>query len=513
MQTLEKTTFADVAKLALLTPAHFLIALGYELFPHQHDIIKAVLTHERTCIKGCHASSKTCTICGIATWWVLHYGDALVLTTAPTLEQVKNVLWTQIGAFADQVPDKLGLTLPPADRTQWRLGRQSLMTGRSTNKATNMQGFHSDHVLLIIDEAPGLEADLWEALEGIAASGNVRIVMLGNPTIASGMFYDAFGKRTWYPITLSALQNPNVTDLEISEWNDDWGEPIGMNDEEKGRMATLLSMNMDDPRLQEDETQHLARRAWIRNAWFLWGKDKDQNWYSRVLGQFPPETDDMLISRTSINNAKRPTLARLESAQAIEWGIDVAGPGDNETVLCAREGDDLLGMWHWKGANRVKDEVIDFMRPYLGQTTVIKIDSAGIGYYFAIAVGEAVQATPYHVEVVGINVGRASTDNRKYANLRAELSWELKQRFDRGRIAGIFDETLRRQLASLKYSKEERGGIIRIEPKEKAKERGVHYFDRADALTLAFASNGVDQAKGALVTYELDEPEFIVAKF
>jgi hypothetical protein len=53
------------------------------------------------------------------------------------------------------------------------------------------QGFHG-RLLIVVDEAPGVKADIWEAIEGIRAGGDVRVLALGNPTIASGPFYDAF---------------------------------------------------------------------------------------------------------------------------------------------------------------------------------------------------------------------------------------------------------------------------------------------------------------------------------
>jgi hypothetical protein len=40
--------------------------------------------------------------------------------------------------------------------------------------------------LIILDEAPGVTAEIWEAIEGVRAGDDVRVLALGNPTIASG---------------------------------------------------------------------------------------------------------------------------------------------------------------------------------------------------------------------------------------------------------------------------------------------------------------------------------------
>ena len=53
------------------------------------------------------------------------------------------------------------------------------------------QGFQG-RLLTVVDEAHGVKADFWDAIEGIRAGGDVRVLALGNPTIVSGPFYDAF---------------------------------------------------------------------------------------------------------------------------------------------------------------------------------------------------------------------------------------------------------------------------------------------------------------------------------
>jgi hypothetical protein len=66
--------------------------------------------------------------------------------------------------------------------------------GRVTNKANQavaFQGYHDEHVLFVLDEAPGIPPEILNAIEGTSASGDGRVLMLGNPTIPSGAFYDA----------------------------------------------------------------------------------------------------------------------------------------------------------------------------------------------------------------------------------------------------------------------------------------------------------------------------------
>jgi hypothetical protein len=93
-------------------------------------------------------------------------------------------------------------------------------------------------------------------------------------------------------------------------------------------------------------------------------------------------------------------------------------------------------------------------------------------------------------EVSSINVGSSvqgePTNRDKYANLKAQLYWNLRETFRSGAISGVRDETLIGQLASLRYE-EDLQGRIRIETKDSLRKRGVPSPDRAEALMLCFA--------------------------
>jgi hypothetical protein len=74
------------------------------------------------------------------------------------------------------------------------------------------QGFHGGHLLVIVDEARGLRGEIWEAIEGARAGGEVHVVALGNPTTAGGVFYDAFtnNRANWKTFTIDAFATPNL---------------------------------------------------------------------------------------------------------------------------------------------------------------------------------------------------------------------------------------------------------------------------------------------------------------
>jgi hypothetical protein len=116
----------------------------------------------------------------------------------------------------------------------------------------------------------------------------------------------------------------------------------------------------------------------------------------------------------------------------------------------------------------------------------VNVDAAGIGYYLA----KNLQDLGYPVRPV--NVGERSSDRERYANLKAEFYWGLRQRFQAGDVAGLTDERAIGQLAGIRYRHTARGQV-EIERKEDARKRGVKSPDRAEAVMLAFARTAVTQ--------------------
>jgi hypothetical protein len=134
--------------------------------------------------------------------------------------------------------------------------------------------------------------------------------------------------------------------------------------------------------------------------------------------------------------------------------------------------------------------VLDALRTWRHRgLRVVNVDSAGIGHYLARSLEDA------GVKVRDVNVGESPTSDdarERYANLKAELFWSLRQRFEEGEISGLTDQTTISQLASIRYEHDSRGRV-KIESKEDALKRGVRSPDRAEALMLSFTPDSVNR--------------------
>lgn len=430
--------------------------LSADVWDTQAHILASLQTRRRIAVKACHASGKSFTAAAAVLWWLVAHPDGIVVTTAPTWTQVEKVLWGEIHAAIGRAKVlRYVLQGREPNRTEFRLGPNNYAVGLSTNEGVNFQGFHGK-VLIVLDEAPGVRPDIYEAIEGIRAGGDVRVLALGNPVIGSGPFYDAFtsARDSWALETISAFDTPNLAGLDVQA------------------LAEL-----PDDQLDANPRPYLVTRRWAREKLVEWGESSPL-WQSRVLGNFPKQSDDSLISLAWIERAI--AADPVDSVEPFEAGIDVAGPGEDETAVYVRRGPQVLASRAWAQPDP-RGEVAAYLGEWKqrGQLRV-KVDTIGQGYYF----GKHLEDIGFDVEHV--NVGEAPSDREKYANLKAELYWSLRMRFEAGDLRGPLCDRTQAQLTGIRYRHDARGRVV-IESKDEARKRGVRSPDRAEALMLAFA--------------------------
>ena len=159
-------------------------------------------------------------------------------------------------------------------------GDDNFALGFSTNQAENFQGYHGRSVLIIADEAPGIESGVWDAIAGTMAGGRVNIVMAGNPTLPAGAFFDAFSRlrSIWNCITIDAFDSPNLKGLSLEQ---------------------LLEMDPTDRGpLDQNPVPHLVTRRWVYDQFKVWwhgDEGSSPSWMARVRGQFPDQAQNALI--------------------------------------------------------------------------------------------------------------------------------------------------------------------------------------------------------------------------
>jgi hypothetical protein len=442
---------------SLTDPAHFAgDVLGSVLWRRQRDIMRAVATKPLVAVKACHASGKTYQAARLALWWLTRFPEGKVINTAPGWRQVR-LMWEEIRLARAQSR----IAFPEPSATELRITDANYIQGISTNEAVKFQGIHGRNILIIADEAPGIRADIWDAIEGVRAGGDVHVLMLGNPVIPSGYFFNAFarGRTIWTNFTISAFDTPNLAGITMEQ---------------------LLAMSEDE--LAHPTAPYLVTRRWVRERALAWGQ-KHPMFRARVLGEFPSQSVHSVFSLELIEQAKRDaTTQEIEKLKTlpIQVGIDVAGPGEDETALVARAGGAVLEI-HAFPEHDPRGRVVQVLSRLqrTGRLIYVVVDSVGIGYNFALHLSDL------GFPVFLFNAGYRAGDAERFVNSKAESYWGLRDWMEQGAICGLNDLETEAQLSAILY-RATASGRTEIETKEEARKRGQASPDRAEALVMAF---------------------------
>lgn len=422
--------------------------LGADLWAKQIEIAEAVRDHRRVAVKSCHASGKSYLAARIAIWHLHAHQPAILISTAPTARQVVNVLWREIGtAFASTRRPLLGRCL--TQRYEIAPDWYALGFKAEDTKSDAFQGFHGAHPLVIVDEAAGVPALVYDALDAVLTAEQARLLLIGNPTAAVGRFFDAFGKdrAQYHCITIAAADTPNI---------------------QAGR--TLRP--------------YLITQQWVDDVIARHGPESDYV-RSRVGAAFPSGDSAGLIPLAWIEAAD--ARRREDSGATVEAGLDVARGGGDECALCIRRGCQVLALHAWSGPETrdtmaTVGKVRGLLEPYRARLSALKVDVVGIG----AGVHDRLKELGY--PAIAVNAGASSSDPSRWQNLRCELYWTMRELFREGAIAGPIDDTAMGQGASIRGKYQSRYSMPVIESKDDARARGISSPDRFEALMLAFTA-------------------------
>ena len=432
--------------------------LKVKLWSKQEEVLLALEKHRRVAVKSGNGLGKD--FCAsVAVLWFLYYHDpAIVLSTAPTFRQVRHVLWQQIRRLHRRASDVLGGKMLD---TRWELAEDRYAMGLSADSGDQFQGFHNDNMLIVVDEAEGVDDDIYEAIEAVMTAADPRLLLIGNPTTVTGAFRRAFyqERHLYHTITISALESPNVV---------------------AGKVVV----------------PGLTSSQWVDEHRDTWGED-NPIYRARVLGEFPDQAEDTLIKLSDIESASRRVTitgapeadvgAGIESGgaqdpqdpQDVVLAVDVARFGSDRSVILRRRGDRVeeIRTFHKLDTMQLVGWVVAAIND--SQPAMVYVDEIGVG----AGVVDRLREQGHRVK--GINVARRAQQESLFANLRAQGYWQLRERFASGTISIPVDNQLMGELAALRYSYDSQGRIL-LESKESMRQRGLPSPDKADALMLAY---------------------------
>lgn len=413
--------------------------LKSELWDKEKEILEAVRDNAEVSVRSCHASGKTFTAARIVNWWMCSWNDAVVITTAPTFRQVEQLLWREIRSSV------AGKAIYPENsvlNTKIELGEKWFALGLSADKSEQFQGFHSPHLLVVVDEASGVSEDIYTAVDGLAPT---RILLIGNPTQNTGRFANSFKLPHVKKIQISAFDTPNL----------------------KGQGIVLPG---------------LITEADIERFKLNYGEQSDV-YRVRVLGEFPLSDVDSLISVDDVYKAiQREVVVQAQFEK--KMGVDVARFGDDRTAIIIRQMEKVIRKEVFSSLDtmQITGQVLKIAKEEMIKAENICVDVIGIGS------GVVDRLREQGWKVCGVNVAEKPDDQEHYINLRAELyASRLKEWL---KTASLPNDDDFYELANIKY-KFNSTGKLQIESKDDMKKRGLNSPDVADALMLTFATKNI----------------------
>jgi phage terminase large subunit len=417
--------------------------LGVHLWQKQKDILYSVRDKENTICVSCNAGGKTFVSAVLVLWFLFAHKDSIVLTTAPTYRQVMSVLWAEIEKMYNGAKYPLGGSFTTG---KLELGPKWFALGIPSSEEVRFQGYHAEHILIVFDEAAGIDPPIYTAASGNLTSKNSRWLLIGNPTSPTGMFYEYSNNPNWNRIQISAFDSPAI----------------------------------DEP----DKFPYLVNQKWIMEREAEWGKTSPM-YVARVLGEFPLESDETLIPLSWLDAAVKRYTERsgkdLLVSEHVYVGVDVARFGSDKSVCASYQPNKILPLKKLQGkdtvaVNKMVNQEVMGAGPRLVQITV---DDTGVGG----GVTDTLRAQM--MPVVGVNFGQKPQNRRFFKNARDEMMWNLREVFRAGEIALPPDDEAINQLAAIKYKMDQRTSFIEIESKEEMKKRGLKSPDCAWAIALA----------------------------
>jgi len=498
--------------------------LKVELWEAQQNAALSILTGKRRLlVESGHSVGKTFLAAVLVVWWYYTRPRSVIITTAPTLRDVVDLLWNQVRQLVRQsgLPDHFigpsapEMRDPEAPQDHWAKG-YTASTGES------FQGRHFESMLFVFDEAEGLIKSYWTTTNTMFKPGEDHCwFAICNPTTSTSQRYqerralDIDGGRKWNLMSFSALQHPNiasgianrerernglpaipipypnaVTVDQVDSWLGEWFEPVS-----EAERDLLLDVEYP-PR---------------SGQWWRPGPDGE----ARVLGRTPTAGTYGIWSETlwRLACAKGPpgddgvpTPRLMGSLGEIpEIGCDVARYGDDRTEIHSRHGPCSLshedhGGWDTvRTANRcmeLADELAEWynsMRPpqaakITGKQIPIKVDDTGVGG----GVTDILASNGY--AVVAVNAGSSADDPTRYPLIRDELWFTVRDMAKAGELdlSRLSPKVLNRletqALAPTWRPTPDRRR--KVETKEDTKKRIGRSPDGMDSVNLAYYRSG-----------------------
>lgn len=429
--------------------------LATQIWSRQAEILRSVDVHTITAAATGQKVGKTVVDALTALWWAVTRSRATVVMTSGNMDQVEKQLWKEL-KLAYGRSAKLQEMFPPPLKdpsSGWDLGDGRAVYGLTAKDEVRMAGYSGDQLLYIVDEASGFDDRIWAACRGNLIGG-AHALITGNPTKTSGFFFDYFTtkREAASRIRVDSRENPNYLE----------------------RRKVIPG---------------LATYEGVKEIEIETGGDGNPIFDVRVAGRFPEAGSTAVVGLGLLERGLAAgRKAGDDRGKPLRIGVDVARFGDDDSVIqpvrnrlalppTVVHGFDVVDVAGkaLQVTRELRSVVPGVPRP------VVAVDTTGLGAGVADILRRSSE-----VDVVDIDAGSNAPDEEHFHRMRDQLWWGVRTWLADGGALGE-DSKRDAELLAAAYGFDDRGRV-KVESKDKIRERIHRSPDRADALAMAVSS-------------------------
>jgi len=383
---------------------------GWYLWEKQQEIVQALITHDRVAVPAAFGVGKTFLAGRIVPYWLNTRPKSIIVTTAPTARQVKDLLWAEIKDAYQTTKMPLGGEVLTTDirtgHAKW------YATGFATNEehTDKFTGYHSPHMLVVFDQACGIHKMIWAGAEGLLTSSGGKWLVLSNTTDEKSEMANIClpGRRSDFGFRCEDPECPGC----------------------KGWKIIKITAH-DSPNVKAGRTVVPGILAWdyVESKKKVW-RPGDPLWEVYIEANFVESGAMTVLHPTMMKEmlGTAPTSPNIEpDFNNIILGVDVGEEGSDPSVCAVALGKRLGFMDRVLGNNpmQVVEFVIRMWEKTIrltGHTPVaIYIDAIGVGS------GPAARLSELGYPVIGVRVSNVANRNEEFLNKRIEMSWQIRE--------------------------------------------------------------------------------------
>ena len=409
-----------------------------------------------------HTTGKTKLAAGL----ISHFHDCLIPSAvsmyAPTGDALRDNLWEELKM------DRGGKGLPGRilGNIEIRTGPNHYIKGRATTNShgkgtERIQGKHGEFLMFVLDEAEGVDAFVFDAINSMTSGGITIVLMQANPKTRTSKFHKIKDKSNVVSFRMSCINHPNVVA----------GREIVPNAVQREYVRSMVETHCEvaEAPNPDDETFELdwdvIARDKVLPAGTIFRPDHEFCW--RVLGVAPADISDKTVIPVGRYNAAKmrtDVIVMPEDVERATMGIDVARFGIDYGTLYIRHQN---AVWREKQFFKqdsksyfhdVKDAALKLVKKGV-KHLFIRVDAGGdsSGLIDTLKHNIEMREAFHTLQIIPVQFGGSAKDGATYDDLVTEMYFQAKETLNGIRLINP-PETLESDLTLREWEPVNRSG-------------------------------------------------------